>query len=124
MDLISKIAIRISCIKVGSDEFGNQYFEAKKTQEKTKNPKKRRYVIYNGISEPSKVPANWHGWLHYTSNDLPDNTHKHSWQKIHLPNLTGTKFAYFPSGSNPENKSNISRHKVSSDYQPWQPHNN
>ncbi len=118
MDLISKIAIKISCTKVGSDEFGNQYFEAKKTR----HFKKRRYIIYNGIAEPSKVPAHWHGWLHYTSDDLPKNTHKHSWQKIHLPNLTGTRFAYFPSESQSIKEFSItSRHKAGSDYQSWQP---
>jgi len=49
------------------------------------------------------VPAIWHGWLHYTNDDLPDNAHNHLWQKIHLPNLTGTKFAYSPSNSNSKN---------------------
>lgn len=115
MDLISKISIKISCLLVGSDEFGNQYFEAKKV---TNFDKKRRYVIYNGISEPSRVPAHWHGWLHYTINHLPNDVKKHSWQKIHLPNLTGTKFAHFPLGSA---LSKSKRDKVSSDYQSWQP---
>ncbi len=114
MDLISKIAIKISCRLVGSDEFGNNYFEAKKIR----GNYKKRYVIYNGLAEPSKVPAEWHGWLHYTRNDLPEHITKHSWQKIHLPNLTGTKFAYFPL----ENK-DCKRQKISSDYQAWQPNN-
>ncbi len=117
MDLISKIAIKISCNLVGTDEFGNQYFEAKKAR----YGQKKRSVIYKGIAEPSKVPAQWHGWLHYTFNDIPKNIQKHSWQKIHLPNLTGTKFAYFPQGSKPAGGK---RSKVSSDYQPWQPSNN
>jgi len=124
MDLISKIAIKISGTKVGTDEFGNQYFEAKKSRGEAKNSKKRRYIIYNGIAEPSKVPANWHGWLHYTSDDLPDNVHNYSWQKIHLPNLTGTKFAYFPSDIKSVEDSTVNRRKVSSDYQSWQPSNN
>ena len=114
MDLISKIAIKISCAQVSSDEFGNQYFEAKKA----KNNHKKRCVIYNGIAEPSKVPPEWHGWLHYTNNDIPNNNRRYSWQKIHLPNLTGTKFAHFPLGSK---MSGGTRHKVSSDYQPWKP---
>jgi NADH:ubiquinone oxidoreductase subunit len=107
MDLVSKIFIKFSCHKVGVDEFGNQYFEAKKAI----NGVKKRCVIYKGLAEPSKVPAEWHGWLHYTTNDLPGNYQKkYYWQKIHLPNLTGTKFAYFPK-----------KHRVSSEYQPWQP---
>lgn len=117
MDLISKIAIKISSNLVGIDEFGNKYFESKKAR----NGGKKRYVIYKGIAEPSKIPSNWHGWLHYTYNEIPESSHKFAWQKTHLPNLTGTKFAYFPKGSaQSENK----RPKVSSDYQAWKPKTN
>ena len=38
---------------VGEDEFGNKYYE----QKKSSNP--RRWVVYNGIVEASKVPAHW-----------------------------------------------------------------
>jgi NADH:ubiquinone oxidoreductase subunit len=116
MDLISKIFIKLSCNKVGTDEFGNSYFEAKKS----KNGHKKRFVTYKGVAEPSKIPAEWHLWMHYSSDIIPVdiNAHQFSWQKIHLPNLTGTKFAYFPSGSS---KAGGKRHKVSSDYKPWQP---
>jgi NADH:ubiquinone oxidoreductase subunit len=116
MDIINKLSIKFFCNKVGFDEFGNQYFEAKKTT----NSKKRRYIIYNGIAEPSKVPASWHGWIHYTTNDLPGNSYNHLWQKIHLPNLTGTKFSHFYLGN--QFKKNI-RNKVDPSYQPWQPKN-
>ncbi|MFT6332021.1 MAG: NADH:ubiquinone oxidoreductase subunit [Lentimonas sp.] len=114
MDLISKIAIKLTCSAVGTDEFGNQYFESNKIR----NGVKKRSVIYKGISEPSKIPAPWHLWMHYTSNNLPDSSHRHSWQKIHLPNLTGTKFAHKPTDSKGK------RQAVSSDYQPWKPNQN
>ena len=72
-------------------------------------------MVYQGIPEPSKVPAEWHGWLHYTNNIVPlnINTHKYSWQKIHLPNLTGTKNSYSPRKSLEK--------KTSSQYQAWNP---
>jgi NADH:ubiquinone oxidoreductase subunit len=114
MDLISRIAIKMFCKQVGIDEFGNKYYEAKKSQ----NNRKKRCVIYRGIAEPSKVPAGWHSWIHYTSDELPNNLTKYNWQKIHLPNLTGTKFAHFPLGSK---VSGAKRSKVSSDYQAWKP---
>jgi NADH:ubiquinone oxidoreductase subunit len=119
MDLINKIAIYISSKKIGNDEFGNSYFESKKVT----NNNKKRFVVYNGLAEPSKIPSNWHSWLHYTTNTAPVNINlnKHSWQKIHLPNLTGTKFSYFPSGSK---KIGGHRSKVSSDYQSWVPNLN
>lgn len=89
MSFINNFFIKISSQKVGTDEFGNQYF---------KNKKGKRFVIYNGISEPSKIPAKWHGWIHHSTDVAPVNfdSHKHSWEKIHLPNLTGTKIAYSP----------------------------
>lgn len=124
MDLINKLTIRLFGQKIGSDEFGNEYYQGKKSN--------KRYVIYNGYAEPSKVPASWHGWLHYTHDEAPVNinTHKYSWQKTHMPNLTGTKFAYFPQGSSKGQENNNSestkevkakRVNVSSDYQAWNP---
>lgn len=104
MDLINRICIKLFCKKVGDDEFGNQYFE---------NKEGKRFVVYNGYPEPSKVPFEWHGWLHYTSKDIPINVNKFSWQKIHLPNLSGTKNAYSP------NKTSTS--KTSSEYEAWKP---
>ena len=95
---------------VGLDKHGNKYYEAR--CEKTATGQKKRWVVYKGIVEPSKVPAEWHGWLHYTSNSLPtENTHvKYSWIKEKLPNLTGTKLAYKPI-----------RAATIADYQAWQP---
>jgi len=103
---------------VGQDEFGNKYYVAKR--EKNAIGKHKRWVVYNGVVEPSKVPAIWHGWLHYTSDMLPNETShvKYSWLKRHLPNLTGTKFAYLPAGHiNQGGK----RAKTTADYQAWNP---
>lgn len=90
MRFINDFLIRFSSKKIGNDEFGNEYFESKDG--------KRRFVIYKGEAEPSKIPAEWHGWIHHNTDSAPVqiNTHKFSWQKIHLPNLTGTKNAYKP----------------------------
>ena len=52
----------------GQDEFGNKYYEQKKAQINRKN---KRLVDYKGISEASKVPAKYHGWLHHYSDDFP-----------------------------------------------------
>jgi len=103
MRFITDFLIKLSASKVGEDEFGNQYFLHKKN--------KKRFVVYNGIAEPSKVPMEWHGWLHYTTDRTPieTGTHKHSWQKIHLPNLTGTKNAHQP------------KKTTNQEYQAWKP---
>jgi NADH:ubiquinone oxidoreductase subunit len=78
--------------KVGDDNFGNRYYETKDG--------KRRWVIYAGTVEASRVPPEWHGWLHYTTDVLPvaGGPPRMAWQKDHLPNLTGTGDAYRPAG--------------------------
>ena len=53
----------------GQDVYGNKYYEAR--SEKTASGHKKRWVIYNGEVEPSKVPPQWHGWLHYSTDQLP-----------------------------------------------------
>ena len=75
---------------VGKDEFGNKYY-------KNKNDSKR-WVIYNGEVESSRIPPEWHLWIHKTSNSTPDkiNFVNHSWIKNHHENYTGSDMAYSP----------------------------
>ncbi len=103
---------------VGEDEFGNRYYTERKVS--CCGGRGKRWVIYLGVPEASKVPAHWHGWLHYTHDQMPtaDAAKRYPWQKEHKPNLTGTKLRYLPpghvlgEGDRPVN---------ASDYQPWQP---
>lgn len=103
--------------QIGRDEFGNRYFEARSVRHGEKFA--RRWVMYHGMVEPSKVPAHWHGWLHYTL-DAPvtEAAHKYGWQKPHMPNLTGTNARYLPQGSIEKSGQ---RAKATADYQPWTP---
>ncbi|MCE3232530.1 MAG: dehydrogenase [Rickettsiaceae bacterium] len=98
---------------VGQDEFGNRYYQDKKVDN---SGKKKRWVMFKGLAEPSKVPAEWHGWLHYTTDEVLKK--KYDWQKQHTPNLSGTKLAYFPAG---HKKKGGVRSKATGDYQAWQP---
>lgn len=98
---------------IGTDEFGNRYYEDKKANA---DGKRKRWVMYKGLAEPSKVPPAWHGWLHYTTDAVL--TEKYSWQKPATPNLTGTSLAYFPAGH--ERKGGI-RKKATGDYEAWKP---
>src|SRR5580704_4376488 len=84
--------------RVGKDKYGNVYYEAR--SEKNALGKKKRWVVYEGVVEASKVPAQWHGWMHYTTDVRPDDAPKlqYSWLKEHIPNLTGTRLAYVPPG--------------------------
>jgi NADH:ubiquinone oxidoreductase subunit len=100
---------------IGHDEFGNKYYEQKKAQSNKKN---KRMVNYKGINEASKVPAKYHGWLHHYSDNFPKTSKsKHKWQKQHLPNLSGTKYAYEPKNIN----QGIEHSNKSREYTSWSP---
>jgi NADH:ubiquinone oxidoreductase subunit len=100
---------------VGSDETGNRYYREKK---KPAGRRERRWVIYNGLAEPSRIPPGWHAWMHYRSDEPPGPYVPREWEKPHEPNLTGTALAYRPPGSvlNPR-----PRTPGGPDYEPWKP---
>ncbi len=79
--------------KVGEDDQGNVYYQNEGGS--------RRWVIYANGAEASKVPAEWHGWMHHTVDVPPTEEHytPKPWQKPSRPNLTGTPDAYHPPGS-------------------------
>jgi len=97
---------------VGEDEAGNRFYQTADG--------KRRWVIYAREAEASHVSPDWHGWLHHTYPDPPEQGRLPAkpWEKPHQPNLTGTDRAYHPPGSvlSPE-----ARPKVTGDYEAWQP---
>lgn len=96
--------------RVGEDEQGNTFYQTKDG--------KRRWVLFNGEIEASRVSPDWHGWLHHTF-ELPPTErplpHK-SWEKPHIENLTGTALAYAPQGSIRQLAP-----KARSDYEAWSP---
>ena len=85
---------------VGQDAHGNRYFQARDNSD-SYDGRKRRWVIYKGYADASKVTAEWHGWLHYTFDEPPTTQPllAKAWEKDHLPNLTGTIHAYRPAGA-------------------------
>jgi NADH:ubiquinone oxidoreductase subunit len=104
---------------VGEDDFGNKYYAAKTIRDGDAG-RQRRWVIYKGYAEPSKVPAEWHGWLHHTFAEPPTKAplKRRSWELDHQPNLTGTEYAYRPPGSIARGGE---RAKATGDYQAWRP---
>lgn len=103
--------------QVGIDQVGNRYFQKRKTFGKKNHD--RRWVIYKGFEEASKIPAEWHGWLHHRTDQLPDLQQPfHNWQKPHLPNLTGTSLAYRYQN---QNILYPTLTHSSKDYEPWRP---
>src|SRR5213595_834554 len=105
---------------VGQDEQGNRYYRTRGGKIDPTLGFQRRWVIYNGYAEASRVPPSWHGWLHHTVDLAPtEETYQpHPWEKPHVPNLTGTPAAYRPSGST---LASGRRPKATGDYQPCTP---
>ncbi len=102
---------------VGTDSVGNRYFEEKRARN---GAPRRRWVLYKGEAEASRIPAEWHGWLHRTVQEPPTSEPPtvQPWEKPHRPNLTGTDGAYHPPGSLYRNDG--ARPRAQS-YEPWVP---
>ncbi len=104
---------------VGTDIFSNQYYRGKGAR---LDGRERRWVLYKGRTEASSVPAEWHSWLHHTTDEpLSDSAAQvQPWQKEHQPNPSGTAEAYLPQGH--EYKGGR-RAAATGDYQAWSPDN-
>ncbi len=102
----------------GEDGLGNRYYEARRGLGPAGKP--RRWVIYKDRAEASLVPPEWHGWLHYTVDTLPEEEgyRPRAWERPHRPNMTGTPAAWHPPGS----IARAGEHRVGRTYyEPWRP---
>jgi len=104
---------RLNGDEVGRDDQGNVYYAST-----GKRP--RRWIIYNGNNDGSRVPPEWQAWLKGTIDDLPDKAlpPRRSFQKPAEPNLTGTLAAFRPDGALGSGRI---RPASTGDYQPWIP---
>ncbi len=96
--------------RVGEDEQGNVYYR--------NTDDSRRWVIYAGDNDATRVGPEWYGWLHHTFAKPPTEEplpHK-AWEKPHHPNLTGSDGAFLRKGS--IRRADV---KPESDYEAWSP---
>ena len=101
---------------VGKDKFGNKYFCNKSN---SSDIMLKRWVIFSKEVEASRIPPEWHAWLHKTIDKPPlEYQHKYDWQKDHLHNPTGTSEAYFPN-SHPLSK--LKESKTKKEYETSKP---
>ena len=103
--------------RVGEDTFGNRYYRERGAGTRGR---RRRWVIYAGMAEASKVPPEWHAWLHRIVDMPPTVTaiKRRPWHKPHLPNLTGTAHAYRPPG---DMSKGDRTEGMPAPYKPWRP---
>lgn len=108
--------------RVGVDSYGNKYYRAAlHPSAQSVYRKEKRWVIYKGAPEASKIPPEWHGWMHYQTDTVPDSSapsFRRAWQKPHRPNLTGTNAAYRPPG---HILAGGQRASATGDYEAWTP---
>jgi NADH:ubiquinone oxidoreductase subunit len=99
-------------VKAGSDLLGNVYYSTKNGD--------RRWVIYNGSNDASRIPPDWYAWMHNQIDDVPDKALPPAPKFIKPPigNRTGTAEAYRPSGALERGGQ---RAAASGDYEAWVP---
>jgi NADH:ubiquinone oxidoreductase subunit len=107
---------------VGTDAQGNRYYRAKKKLPANSpfGGRERRWVIYDGANDASRVPAEWHGWLHGSYDELPEShlAPPKIWEVDYTPNATGTAAAYRPQGALERGGR---RARATGDYEAWTP---
>ena len=100
---------------VGTDSSGNRYYIDRRTKGQKRE---RRWVMYKGEVEASKVTPEWHAWLHGVGTPPSSDQKPRAWQKPYEPNATGTDLAYRPPG---HVLMGGKRAKATGDYEPWTP---
>ena len=111
-----------SGVQVGTDFQGNRYYRSRRriAAGQPRAGHERRWVIYNGANDASRVPAEWHGWLHGTYEGVPESPlpPPRIWEADYTPNLTGTSAAYRPAGALERGGK---RAAATGDYEAWSP---
>lgn len=102
--------------RVGEDSLGNIYWQGGQTAAGLT----RRWVIYNGLNDSSRVPPEWFSWLHHQIDDVPDRAMppQRTWEKPPEANLTGTRLAYRPPGALEAGGRRVA---ATGDYEAWTP---
>ena len=108
----TSLHVRRNGRQVGTDHLGNVYYAAKKGG--------RRFVLYNGPNDASRIPPEWFSWLHHQIKDVPDEALPPPPKFLREPtgNRTGTPEAYKPSGALEKGGQ---RAAASGDYEAWTP---
>lgn len=101
----------------GTDAEGNRYYVERNPP---KGRRQKRWVLFNGEVEASRVPPEWHAWLHYTTDEPLTAAAEQAqpWQRPHQPNKTGSAEAYLPPGHDLRGGK---RERASGDYEAWRP---
>lgn len=102
--------------RVGEDALGNVYWQG--GRDTAGNP--RRWVIYSGINDASRIAPEWFSWLHHQVDEVPERSlpAPRAWEKPAVANLTGSTRAYRPAGALEKGGN---RAAATGDYEAWTP---
>ena len=105
---------------VGTDANGNRYYRVKEKKPPRRRGPQRRWVIFEGSNDASRVPPEWHGWLHGQYDGVPESNlpPPRIWEADYTPNATGTADAYRPQGALERGGR---RAAATGDYEAWAP---
>jgi NADH:ubiquinone oxidoreductase subunit len=103
---------------VGADSAGNRYYSRRISAPNPDGRREERWVLYKDSREASRISAEWHSWLHYTTDTPLSPDPAKTWRKEHQPNPTGSAQAYLPPG---HDLMGGKREKAPGDYQAWTP---
>lgn len=95
MKFLLEIYLQYAGIFVGEDEYGNKYYELSR---KDYLGRKKRYCLFFGAPEASKIPPEWHLFMHHQidAKDVIKTPRRYIWQKMFLPDLTLSCARYLP----------------------------
>ena len=102
---------------VGTDELRTRYY---RSTNRKRFGREQRWCIFKGDKDASKIPPEWHAWLHHTVEEplAHEAVSGSAWVKPHQVNLTGTARAYRPTGHCYQGGR---RSEATGDYQAWTP---
>ncbi len=122
MAFLVKIYLFLFATKVGEDEYGNSFFELKR---KDYLGRKKRYCLYNGVVEASKISPEWHPFMHYQIDvdEVKKTFKQYKWQKPATPITTLSKDKYLPKNHilNAQKKSDKKNTTNSIQTKTWEP---
>ncbi|MEZ5914054.1 MAG: NADH-ubiquinone oxidoreductase subunit NDUFA12 family protein [Parvularculaceae bacterium] len=102
---------------VGKDEQGNRYYEEKSPSGPEGG---KRWVVYHGVADASRVPPDWHGWIHHIRRTADGRAVEAARvQKDHLPGHDRYAARLSPAGS----LSRAGGPAPLRDYETWSPDN-
>ena len=92
---------------VGTDEYGNNYFQSSNGT--------KRWINYKGVCDASNISPAWHSWIHKTTDKVP------SFEKdnLSMSNIDDTYTEIKKNGKYYPN--NFKNHSIFNDYESWTP---